>query len=408
LLLLLLGGCGAPSCPGLPAEPPIDRGVRHDGADHEALDRRLSALVVDHCVPALSVAIVDPSGVRWSGAYGWADLKDETPATVDTAFAVASSSKLLVGVATMLAIEDGALRLDDPVSEHLPFEVHNPRHGSSAPPIRVEHLVTHSSSIADGPAYDASYVDGDPDTPLTQFLEAYLTRDGEHYRASRNFHNWVPGRQWMYSNVAAATAAATIAAATGTPYDDFTRARVFAPLGMDHTWWFLGDIPEEQPVARPHAVVGSRDEPAWDVLEHYGFPTWPDGQLRTTAADLGRLLAAAMAEGELDGQRILEPESVRTMLTPPVRGLDDWYFQSLFGVFSDQYVAWIGREADDGRSLIGHDGGDDGVISLAYYDPEARIGAVVITNVASAGAVAAAGEAHALLLEAGEDAWSSR
>jgi CubicO group peptidase (beta-lactamase class C family) len=178
----------------------------------------------------------------------------------------------------------------------------------------------------------------------------------------------------MYSNVGAALAAHAVAEARSEPFDVLTERTVFEPLGMQHSHWFLADFDDIDTVARPHQIGPE----GLSVGEHYGFPTWPDGQLRAPARDLAQLLRVPLGQGTVDGHRLLSPEASQALHTVAIDGLDDWYIRPYI---SEQYLLWFGMDLD-GRWLVGHDGDDDGVTSEMFYEPATGRGVVVLANVA--------------------------
>lgn len=372
-----LAACGPPPCPGLPGPVPVDPGNRAEGVDWEAFD----AAVIDHmeqaCIPGLALALVDADGEQFSASYGWADIQTAEPLTVNTPFMVASASKMVVGLSLVLAQAEGHLDLWDPVDRHVDGRVVNPRIGTPAPPIRLAHLATHTSGVRDNwTVLDELYGPGDPAAPLGWFLEQYLQPGGRWYSGSRNFYRWAPGDAWMYSNVGAALAAHAVAGATGERFRDYTADRFFGPLGMEHTAWFLEDLEGQGiPAARPHTFTADGD---WRVARHYGFPTWPDGQLRSTAGDMGRLLTLALAGGTVGGVEVLPGSAVEALDRRPLGDLSAWYLEDYM---TEQRVFWFDMDLGQ-RHLTGHDGDDLGVSSEVFYDRDSRVGVVVLMNLA--------------------------
>jgi len=174
----------------------------------------------------------------------------------------------------------------------------------------------------------------------------------------------MPGESYDYCNVATALAGYVVETVGTQPFDDHCDAEIFAPLSMDDTGWHLADFDPDD-VAMPY-----RNTPSGFVAYgHFGYPDYPDGQLRTSAADLGRFLAAISSGGELDGGRILEAGTVEELLTAQVPEVD-----------ATQYVYWYATTVV-GRSVIGHNGGDNGVATEMYFDPETGVGVVVLANV---------------------------
>jgi len=268
----------------------------------------------------------------------------------------------------MQAVDAGHLDLDAPINDLLPFEVDNPYTAEEV--ITVRHLMTHTSTIRDrwdvwgdlGDP-DALYTYGDSDIALGSVLEGYLVAGGEWYD-ERNYRDAWPGEEYRYCNMATALAGHLMETVTGVALDDHSDAEIFDPLGLDHTGWHLADHDLAQ-VAIPYDNWGG----SYTAYGHYGYPDYPDGQLRSSAADLGRFLLAYDLGGQLDGSRILTEESVAQMWERQVLEVEP--SQGLFWYWSTEF----------GADLIGHDGGDYGVATSMYLDPETGIGIVTLANV---------------------------
>ncbi|NDJ77542.1 MAG: beta-lactamase family protein, partial [Chloroflexi bacterium] len=323
------------------------------------LDLVATTLLAETGIPGMAMAVVTPDGVAWSAGYGFANIEDGIPVTADTPFQLASVSKTMTGTSLMVAVESGALSLDDNINDLLPFAVDNPNVEGEV--ILVRHLVTHTSSVVDNwPVYDSMYGPGDPTIPLGDFLDGYLVPGGEWYDGAVNYADWMPGEVSDYSNVGAALAGYLVEATTGVPLNEYARATIFEPLGMTNTGWFLAEFDDTSLIAMPY----DEDNEAYG---YYGFVTWPDGLLRSSANDMGRFLAMVMNGGELDGVRILEQATVDQMLSPQLPDVT-----GEFGVF------WTLGEA--GPGTIGHSGGDPGVSTFVYFQPEWGVGVVLLFN----------------------------
>jgi len=312
-------------------------------------------------IPGMAVAVTSPGEVVWSAGFGLANIDDGLAVTSDTPFMIASVSKTVTARALMQLLQDGVLTLDDPVDDLLPFVVDNPYVEGET--ILVRHLVTHSSAIRDN--WDnMPYANGDSPHALGDFLEGYLVPGGTWYDETHNFYDAMPGAQYRYGNVATALAGYLPETTTGTPLDDHCDAQLFGPLGMEHTGWHLADFDPAE-VAMPYGFSGG------DYYEygHYGYPDYPDGQLRTSAGDLGRFLAALSGGGEIEGARILDSATVDQMFTAPLPDLDP-----------SQFVFWY-ETTIAGRTMVGHNGGDQGVGAEMYFEPETGLGVVVLMNV---------------------------
>lgn len=311
-------------------------------------------------IAGLAVAVTRPGEVVWTSAHGMANIEEGRPVTVDTPFMLASVSKTVTGVAVMHATETDALALDQDINTLLPFKVDNPLVMGET--IRLQHLVTHTSGIRDNWS-NMPYADGDSPYALGEYLEGYLVPGGAWYDPSANFNGIMPGTAYEYGNIATALAGYTVEAVTGIPFDDYCDTYIFDVLGLTDTAWHLADFDPDD-VAMPYAYTGGTHV----AYGHYGYADYPDGQLRSSIADLARFLAAVSNGGEIGGDRILQPDTVEALLSPPVPAVDP-----------GQFVFWYQSEAA-GRTVVGHGGSDQGVATSMVFSPDTGIGVIFLLN----------------------------
>jgi CubicO group peptidase (beta-lactamase class C family) len=332
-----------------------------DDAGWAAIDELIEQKMADAHIPGLAAAVVMDGEVIWSEGYGYAHIAQQREVTPDTPFMLASTSKTVTAVALMQRVEDGAVGLEDDINDHLPFVVDNPRVEGET--LLVRHIATHTSGIRDNWNNMPYNYGGDSQIALGDFVEGYLVPGGQWYHETQNFNAWQPGTQYDYGNVATALAGFLVESAGGTPFDDQCDAGIFQPLGMTNTGWHLADF-ELNDVAMPYEWFDG----SFVAYGHYGYPDYPDGQLRASAADMGRFLAAISAGGELGGERILEQATVEQMLSPQVPDVDP-----------TQFIYWYGTTLA-GRNVVGHNGGDDGVATDLYFAPDTGIGVILLMN----------------------------
>jgi len=319
--------------------------------------------------PGLSVAIVRAGRMVFTAGYGLADVAAARPVTPDTAFHIASVSKVVTGTAMLQLLEQQKYHLDEPIGPYLDFPVRHPRFPNV--PLTFRHLFTHTSGISDvhygqTPAFS---VVGDPTLPLRDFLVGYLTPGGAWYAAEDCFTAALPGQKWQYSNVAIALLGYLAGRVGPTPLETLTQQQLFRPLGTRHTAWQLAAIPAQH-LAKPYQWA----EGQLRELPPTGYPDWPAGSLRSSARDFARLLAVFTNEGVSRQHRYLQPETLHTFLAP----------QPTLAVVPgnstiQQALIWLRREVN-GTPLASHSGGDPGADSVVCLDLAHHTGVLVFAN----------------------------
>lgn len=314
-----------------------------------------TAFIEDHLdamgAPGASVGLIRDGGLAWSGGFG--EAKPDHDAAADTIWMMASVSKLVTAAAVLQLAAEGQLDLDAPINEVLPFAVDHPR---SDVPITARMLLEHQSGLRDNShVIWGQYAPGDPTKPLEQWLREVLVPGGENYDAEENFSHDDPGDSYAYCNTGYALAGYLVEVLAAQPFDDWCREQLFAPLRMDDTAWMLADLPEER-IANPYerGLFGVRAQP------HYGYPDYPDGQLRTTVGDLSRFLLMLAHDG-------VDEDSVQI--------LDPWAAQALW---DDSVGAQSARELD--YRLRGHGGSDNGVRAEVWLELDGELGYLLFMN----------------------------
>lgn len=314
-------------------------------------------------LPGVSACVVAGGQVAWARGFGIANIWRDQPVRRDTLFMLASVSKTVISTAVMQAVEDGLFALDDDIDTVLPFSVRLPAHPQR--PISVRRLLTHTSGILDRWAvWDDLYSEGDSPIALGEFLRDYLVPGRQYFRQA-NFSQRKPGTKYVYSNIGASLAAYVVEAASGMGFDRWCEDRILEPLGMGRAGWHLADMPAEE-VAMPYRWKAA--ERRYVALGQYGYPDYPDGALRATARAFGAHMGMVMHGGRWNGARVLGRSSVRELLRPQLQG-----------IAQGQGLIWY-RYQLQGRAVWGHDGGDKGVATLAFFDPSRDVGVVVLAN----------------------------
>jgi CubicO group peptidase (beta-lactamase class C family) len=317
------------------------------------LEQRVPELLREHDAPGAAVAVVLPDGATVARGYGLADAATGRIADGRTPFAVGSVTKLLTWTAVMQQVEAGALSLDDPVEEHVPFDLPE-RFGE---PLRVRHLMTHTTGLEDRPV--VGLITRDPQQ---------LPELGEVLARQVPEQTLPPGTWTAYSNYGAALAGYVVERLDGRPFASYVEAEILAPIGAtDGTLHqpFLEDV--EARAARGYDLAGgaARDVGAvWSTLP-------PAGSWWASAEDAARFLHTWLNGGiSEDGGRILDAATVRAMRAPLHRqdprlpgSAHGWWEERLTGV-----------------DLVSHGGTQPGFETILSVAPEHGIGLFVSVN----------------------------
>lgn len=157
-------------------------------------------------------------------AYGMADLERDVPNAPDTIFEAGSVSKQFTAAAVLLLARDRKLSIDDPVRTYVP---ELPDYGV---PLTIRHMLTHTSGLRDWG--EVAGIAGWP-----RGTRAHTHGHVLDIVSRQKALNFTPGTAWSYSNTGYNLAAIIVARVSGQPFADFTRERIFTPLGMTHTSW---------------------------------------------------------------------------------------------------------------------------------------------------------------------------
>jgi CubicO group peptidase (beta-lactamase class C family) len=285
-------------------------------------------------------------------AYGMADLEHDVPIAVDTIFEAGSVSKQFTATAVLLLAREGKLSLDDPVRKHLP---ELPDVGA---PVTIRHMLQHTSGLRDWGilAAIAGWPRGSRVHTHAHVLDI-LTRQ----RAL----NFQPGTRWSYSNSGYNLAAILVARLSGTSFADFTKARIFEPLGMKDTSWrddYRRIVKRRAVAYREQQGTFATDMPFENV---HG-----NGGLLTTVGDLLKWNENFAAPAVGDAALLAE-------LQRPATFNDGRSHEYALGLYVDTYRGV--REVD-------HSGGTAGYRAhLARY-PDHGVSVAVLCNVGSANA----------------------
>lgn len=272
-------------------ESPPPAGIWQDIG--QQLDRILTTQLLLYDIPGASVALVGDGRVLHLGGYGVADLDAGSPVSAaQTLFGTGSVSKLLTSTTVMQLVGEGTLSLERDVNDYLEA-VQLP--ASWPRPVTLADLLTHTAGFEQRAFGFYARRAGDV-MPLPDFL-------------ARNLPSRVypPGQVSAYSNYGAALAGHIAARAAGLPFERLVETRILAPLGMTRSS-FRQPLP---PALAADLATGYRGKA--DLAGHGWYQARPSAALRTTAADMSRLMLALLAPGRPGATPILAPAELAAM-----------------------------------------------------------------------------------------------
>ncbi len=328
-------------------------------------------------VQGLGIALADDHGTLWAEGFGDADRERGQAADGDTLYRVGSISKLFTDAAAMQLVEQGRFDLDAPIGTYLPgFALRSSFPGSR--PITARLLMTHHAGLPRD--LGKGFMTPHP-RPFEEVVPALAGLDAA----------FAPGEALSYSNLGLSVLGSALERAAGEPYAQHLRQALLQPLGMDDA------TVEPGPAASPRMAHGYRDgKPAEDPP----LRDVPAGGLNASAAGVARFLTMMLARGEVDGHRILLPESVDEMLRAQNAGVPlDLDVRVGLGWMLSAFGQW---RLDGAGTVAHHAGATDLFHAQLYLLPDQRLGVVVLANSAEAGRVVehVAAETLALALEA--------
>jgi CubicO group peptidase (beta-lactamase class C family) len=314
-------------------------------------------------IPGLAVAIVKDDDVVFAKGFGVCELGGKDLVDEHTVFAIGSNTKAFTATALGLLVQEGKLSWDDAVVKHLPgFQMNDPYVTRA---ITIRDLLCHRAGLptwgGDVVAYGSIYTRDEIIHRIRYIQPAFSFRGG-----------------YGYSNMMFVTAGQIIPALTGLSWDDFIKVRIFEPLGMTRSSTSVSDLEGLSNVAKPHEEIGGaiRSLP-YRNIDNLG----PAGAINSTVQDMSQWLRLQLGNGTFVGKRIVDESIIEETHTPhtPIRIPPSIRELTPSCHFVAYGLGW--RLMDyQGRLIVRHEGGIDGMFSLVRLLPEERLGIVILTN----------------------------
>lgn len=333
-----------------------------------------------HHTPAVSVAVIHDYRVAWAKAYGRKDLRTGQPANAETLFQAASISKMVTAMAALQAVEAGKVTLDADINQALRSWKLPGNELTRATAVTLKQLLSHTAgtNVKSVPGYPA----GAALPTLHQILDGKPPATSPPIRVEQT-----PGREFSYSGGGSLIVQQLVIDLAGRPFPAAMSESVFKPLGLEHSTFEL-PLPSQQLALA--AVAHGVDEKILPVIYN---PESAAAGLWTTPTDLARFLIEI--QHGLQGRSKLVSKQLATWMTTPVApiGVPDVY--TGLGTFVERHGATF---------YFGHDGRNDGFLSISRATTTGGEGAVVMTN-GDGGAPLLLEILRSIAVEYGWDGW---
>jgi CubicO group peptidase (beta-lactamase class C family) len=359
-LLLLFAIPVTTSCGRQADARPVSSGAFADPAA-DTIARFLERVIAEvPGVPGMSMAVVRHGEPVYIGAAGYRDVEARLPATIETPFYIASSTKSFTGMAVAILAEQGKLDLDAPITRYIPeLRLPAPLDGDS---VTMRKLLTHTIPFVNRPVvWRTAYTGQHSPAVLIELLAHSVPRD--------------PG--FRYDNLGYVVASLVLERTTGKPWQRTLDRLLFDPLGMRHTSAYMSEAAAWNPAA-PYQSGERIPQLKTDSTMHAA------GGMVTSAADLARWLEAQLEHGRVDGRAILPEAAVREAHRNQATLSARFGPSPRFGYGLGWY--WSTWEED---TLLHHFGGYAGARAHVSFMPRHGIGVAVLLNSSGANAAAA-------------------
>jgi D-alanyl-D-alanine carboxypeptidase len=327
-------------------------GARSNWADAEDRARKL---VADKIVPGLQICVRRRGAVVYSKGFGLADIETATPMSPASVCKIGSITKQFTAAGVLLLAQDGKLALNDSLSVYLP-EFPN------AEKLSIRRMLSHTSGLGNYTNNPKFLQMSRTDRNTAELLQVMVDASAKLV--------FEPGTQWQYSNTAFVLLGIVIEKASGKPYAEFMRERLFAPQGLTHT--AVDDMSQIVP-NRAAGYDNNLKTPSGFNNTSFIAMTFPGGAgaMRSTCEDL------CAWHGALLGGKVMQPEMLKEMLTPVT--LNDGSLPKVSGN-PVRYGFGVFVGPVDARPAVYHDGGIQGFGSHLETETDDQMSLATIMN----------------------------
>ncbi|MBN9120149.1 MAG: serine hydrolase [Planctomycetes bacterium] len=332
--------------------------------DPKPIDDVVEKALKEFRAPGAAVVIVRDGEIVYLKGFGVREKGKPEPVTPDTVFAIASCSKAFTATALAMLADEGKLKWDDKVRDHLDYFRLSDELADRD--VTLRDLLSHRTGM---PRHDMLWSGRAADS-------ADVIRQWGKGKPSTSFRS-----TWEYSNVPFTTAGVIAGKIDGTDWAGVVKNRIFKPLGMDATsaTWKEGVAKSNH--ATPHYFGRDKSVAAveWDPIDHAGGA----GCVNSTARDMAAWLRFQLAGGKFDGRRLISEDALKETHTPQMLVKPEGPFAVYFPAKSTRFTSYgLGWFVHDYRGVtcVSHGGTLTGFRAQCMLVPEKKLGVFVLCN----------------------------
>jgi CubicO group peptidase (beta-lactamase class C family) len=326
----------------------------------ESIERFVTEQLAAWEVPGCAVTAVRGGQIELTAGWGRRDREADLPVTKDTLFAIGSTTKAFTATTIGAMVDAGLLEWERPLRDYVPdIRLNDP---VVTDRLTIVDLLSHRSGL---PRHDLTWL-GQPGRSRSDIVSSL-----RFLPLSRDLR-----QEYQYCNLGYLVAGHAVDVLTGVPWEDYLRARLLGPLGMDRSNLSV----DEMLADGDHATAYARRDGVIVPVPQRPLPAMaPALGMNSCAADMAQWLLAQLAGGHLDGITVMSPDTAARQHAPHMV----LQSQDLPGLIQWAYgLGWaIGRYRD--RRLAMHSGGIDGFQAQCMLLPDIGAGVAVMTNSSS-------------------------
>jgi CubicO group peptidase (beta-lactamase class C family) len=362
----------------------------------ERIDAMLNDYIAKQQVPGVVALIVRDGKIVYHKSFGYRDIEAKTPLKKDDIFRIASMSKAVASLAIMMLFEEGKFLLDDPVSNYIPefkspkvLKTFEPKDSSfTTEPARgeitIRHLLTHTSGLdyAAIGSNEFKSIYAKASIPSGIGTDKYVLADRIKVLGGLPLKHH-PGERWTYG-LNTDVLGYLVEVLSGMTFDQFLKTRVFEPLGMKDSYFYLPKEKHGRLVTLHETKDGKAvvlKTTAYDEVD----PEYPKlagkyfsggAGLSSTTEDYARFLQLFLNKGVFNGKRLLSRKTVELMLTDQLA--ENVSAGNEFGLGFG-----LETEENDGQSILSKGSFRWGGAFNTHYwaDPQEKLIGILYTNI---------------------------